>query len=310
MRRILAAIVLVFLVAPTPARAWSVAGHMVTGAMTYEILKKDDPVSLQRVLVLLKANPLYERLWKNKLADVPAGDRDLYLFMLAARWADDVRDLKDYDQPTWHYIGTGFIPPGEPGTVRLPKVAEPNAVTQINANARLACTAPDLADRAVACAWVFHLVGDIHQPLHACSRVTAKMPTGDRGGNRFYIRATPSNRPINLHRFWDDLIIGSDRFTDVRNRATELRLRPEFAAEKLPELRITDPEAWAKESLDLGIRVAHLNGKLQGASSEFAAPVLPSGYAKDAQAVGERRAVVSAYRLAQLLRTGIGPPKR
>jgi hypothetical protein len=33
---------------------------------------------------------------------------------------------------------------------------------------------------------------------------------------------------LNLHQFWDALIIGSQSFQDVRNEATTLRLRPEF----------------------------------------------------------------------------------
>ena len=31
--------------------------------------------------------------------------------------------------------------------------------------------------------WLEHLVGDVHQPLHATSRFSADLPMGDRGGN-------------------------------------------------------------------------------------------------------------------------------
>lgn len=309
MNRILAGVaVLLLLLAPTAARAWSVGGHMVTGAIAYDLLKRDDPVALREILTLLRANPLYDRMWKERLVGIPADEQDVYLFMLAARWADDVRHNRDYDHPTWHYIGTGFVAPGEPPSVKLPKVAVPNALTELARNARLARTAPDSVDRVVAALWVFHLVGDIHQPLHACSRVTAQMPEGDRGGNRFYIRVKPGNRPISLHKYWDDLLVGSARFRNVRNRATELRLRPEFAREKLTELADTQPEIWARESLDLAVRVVHQNGRLRGGMGELSAELLPAGYAETAKATAERRAVLAGYRLAHLLRSGIRLP--
>ena len=281
---------------------------MVTGAIAYEVLKQDDPAALAKALELIRANPLYERRWKRSAADLDADDRDIYLFMMAARWADDIRGEPEYDKPTWHYIGTGFVAPGEPPTVKLPPVAEPNAVTAIVANAKLAASAPDVVDRSIALTWVCHLVGDIQQPLHACSRVTARLPEGDRGGNLFYIKATPTAGPINLHKFWDDLIIGSENFRECKNTATELRLRPEFAREKLFELYEPSPAEWAAESLRLGRTVAHRNGTLAGGRGELSAIPLPAGYIPVAKALGERRAVVAGYRLAQVLQLSLGRP--
>src|SRR5256885_14208137 len=57
--------------------------------------------------------------------------------------------------------------------------------------------------RAVALAWVMHLVGDIHQPLHSSSRVTPAepLPKGDEGGNTFHL---DDNR--NLHAYWDRIL--------------------------------------------------------------------------------------------------------
>jgi hypothetical protein len=85
--------------------------------------------------------------------------------------------------------------------------------------------------------WVFHLIGDAHQPLHVTQLFTTQFPKGDRGGNKFLIRAKEGASSITLHQYWDDLIIGSDRFQSVRNKATELRNRPELAKDKLHELK-------------------------------------------------------------------------
>jgi hypothetical protein len=40
-------------------------------------------------------------------------------------------------------------------------------------------------------AWLFHLVGDIHQPLHTVQLFTREYPNGDRGGNEICVRVTP-----------------------------------------------------------------------------------------------------------------------
>jgi hypothetical protein len=36
--------------------------------------------------------------------------------------------------------------------------------------------------RAIALAWLFHLVGDIHQPLHTAQLFTVDYPRRDRAG--------------------------------------------------------------------------------------------------------------------------------
>jgi len=45
--------------------------------------------------------------------------------------------------------------------------------------------ANDLERRAIALAWLFHLVGDIHQPLHTAQLFTVDYPQGDRGGKKY-----------------------------------------------------------------------------------------------------------------------------
>ena len=40
----------------------------------------------------------------------------------------------------------------------------------------------DPEERAVAMCWVFHLIGDAHQPLHVTQLYSTQFPKGDRGG--------------------------------------------------------------------------------------------------------------------------------
>jgi methylphosphotriester-DNA--protein-cysteine methyltransferase len=157
----------------------------------------------------------------------------------------------------------------------------------------------------VALCWVFHLIGDVHQPLHAVALFTTQFPApeGDRGGTRFYIRVTPTARTtISLHAFWDDLILGSERFQSVRNRATALQLQPEHARAQLPELQETSFAQWARqESVSLAQEHVYRNGQLQGSRDAHNGVVLPADYVKSTKPLAERRMVLAGYRLADVL---------
>ncbi len=312
MRRIL---VIAFLSASlaaltTPqARAWNKAGHMVTGAIAYQVLKQEDEKTIAKVIALLKQHPDFKS-W-DKQADnleLAGADRDLYFFMKAARWADDARDNPTYYPPDLHYdrlhyINYPYKPKDEPDSVKTAAPDEINIVRGYADKLSVLAGKGQDADRAVALAWIFHLIGDVHQPLHTTSLFSTSYPQGDRGGNLIYIRADDKAFPINLHKFWDDLIIGSEGFQNVRNAATELRNRKEHAKEKLTELAVTDFQQWAaKESLELAKTAVYREGKLTGSTKRNLAPVLPADYAKTVQPIAERRAVLVGYRLAAVLR--------
>jgi len=301
MRGIFAAILLLSLT--SAAQAWTKAGHMVVGAIAYEVLKKDDPAALARAVAVLKAHPQYDRLWKKDVEKIGEDDRDLYLFMLAGRWADDIRGTEDYDHPTWHYTNGYYKPPGTPDTVMIPTEPNGDALTAYDDNlAKLRSTASD-EDKAVPLCWVSHLVGDIHMPLHTVSLFSEQYPEGDRGGNRFFIRAKPDGKALNLHFFWDDLIIGTDAFRECKSRAIGLRLRPEFAPIQLTELFETRFEFWAKaESFELAKKYAYLEGKLKAGKGDLDAELLPEGYIADAKAIAERRGVLAGRRLAAVIK--------
>jgi hypothetical protein len=288
--------------APGAAPAWNRPGHMVSAAIAYQVLKADDPQTIRKA-ALLREHPYYERSWARRLEGVAPEDRDLVLFMEAARWPDDARNDEKFHHGEWHYVNLPFKPEGQPDRVRP---AGPDPTNILWAFPRQLSAVKDdsapAADRAVALAWVFHLVGDVHQPLHAATLFTTDFPEGDRGATRFYIRAREDKQVINLHQLWDDLVFGSNNPREVKNRATELRLRPEFARDRLKELAEPAFDKWAAESFRLGKEVAYLNGELAGSPDRGDAPVLPAGYTKKAQAVAERRVVLAGYRLAELLK--------
>src|SRR5262245_35804622 len=111
-------LVMLFLVPST--LAWNKAGHMVSGAIAYADLTQDSPQTLARVIALLKAHPHFEAKWAPRLAQLTLSpeEQDLSLFMLAARWPDDIRTDPAFHHGPWHYINLPYTPEGQPATVQ------------------------------------------------------------------------------------------------------------------------------------------------------------------------------------------------
>ena len=132
---------------------------------------------------------------------------------------------------------------------------------------RIHTAAPE--DKAAAICWIFHLVGDIHQPLHNACYFSSKpaFVHGDEGGNRFGVKI--NGRKWKLHAFWDD-VLGEDAnyaddsaehqqavFRDAMKVAALLRGMQFSAAdaEKLAKNRTF--ASWSRESHDLATTVAY-----------------------------------------------------
>ena len=156
-----------------------------------------------------------------------------------------------------------------------------------------------------------HLTGDIHQPLHATGMFTTDYPapTGDQGATKVMIRVKPDGDAITMHRFWDDLILGSDNFQDVKNRSIEIRT--EFPRDKLPELaehvEPSDLQKWAQESFETAKTAVYREGKVTGNPDRSKAPVLPEDYISTTKPVAEHRMADAGYRLADVLVTLMQP---
>src|ERR1051325_9344870 len=164
------------------------------------------------------------------------------LFMLAARWADDIRTLdKAETRLPWHYVDFPFKPEGEPANIQAVQPPQENILTAIAENTRILRTESDPARRGVALAWLFHLLGDVHQPLHAVQLFTREYPNGDRGGGDFCVRVAQDRAALSLHRLWDGLITSSNNTQTLRNIAIELPSR--FTRSGLSEVSVMGREA-------------------------------------------------------------------
>lgn len=295
MRRLHATLLLVLLVA-LPAAAWTDAGHEVVAAIAWQ--EMSPAVRRAATDLLLQAPP---SSGIPELAPVTAGDeRGRRLFLAASTWPDLVkRDaaLGRYDHPGWHYADHFWRsgPDGAPRPVPGLAPAAVNAVERLEVfTARLRDPAAPAEERALALAWVLHLVADLHQPLHVSARVTDQPDErrGDKGGNTFRL-----HDDLSLHAWWDTLPERARRrrFWEGRGHWVD-RLARQLAGAAAANgvgAPADDFDGWVRESL----RVAQ--GRVYVGIERGRRP--SSAYRRTAADVADRRLALAGRRLAALL---------
>lgn len=305
MRTTTAVALLVAVLAPTPARAWDQVGHRVVARIAWESMS---PAARAKAVALLLAAPEDSELPALLPADGrPRDVRERELFEAAAFWGDWIRDpdrtAHRYDQPTWHYVNFFWLQEGPGGpAVELDLPLTGDLLAQIE---RIAAALGDherpAAQRGLDLAWLLHLVGDLHQPLHTSARVSARDPEGDRGGNAFRL-----GERDNVHRAWDGTL--RDRFPQHDGEAYEAYIERVAAAimEVHPRAgfaaalaRPADFTAWAREGLAVAQHAAY------PAYLERDAPP-PTRYLDDVYAAAAPRIALAGYRLAALLEELLG----
>jgi hypothetical protein len=287
------------------AMAWTRAGHMVTAAIAYDDLAAHDSAVIDRIAALMQSHP-DRGAFEVAVARATGDARTRRIFLEMARWPDDIRGGM-YDHPTWHYALRPFVDPNHAPPAAPPDAVDGEAVEAFSLNlaeARDALAPP--SDRAVALCWIFHLVGDIHQPLHNAQLFSARFPDGDRGGGRQYVKDPVTAEPISLHWFWDDSVSRTDDPDAALTRAGELEAQ-------LPRVSLAlgaPTEGWpaafrswgSDESYPLARSLAYRPGLATGTDAASAV-ALPADYVREARKVAERRVAMAGYRLADILRT-------
>jgi hypothetical protein len=130
--------------------------------------------------------------------------------------------------------------------------------------AELANPATDPEERLIALKFLLHLVGDVHQPLHAAD-------DHDAGGNRKQVTATGIGAG-NLHHFWDVEFVerlGSDPV------AVAARLAAEISDQQRQGWVRGTTADWAMESFAVARDDAYGKLPVPGADGVYA---LPPGY--------------------------------
>lgn len=287
--------------------AWDDVGHKITAYIAWQQMT---PAVRDAVIKLLTAAPEDSQLATFYL---PYGSRSdeakmREFFMIAASWPDIVRDrnfetrYKKYHHSNWHYTDTPWTVkdgkvvqvtlPGD-GGLALEKIIE-FIKLESNVNAKV-------ADKGIAIAWLEHLIGDLHQPLHASARITEKEPKGDQGGNLFLItpEGTARDKQENIHWFWDSIIVRADPNEKdecdaeyVDPIARDIMKKYPFAKME-SRLALGDPEQWKRESFEIAsTRVYTPDLK------RFETP--SAAYKKAAVKIAEERLALAGYRMGSL----------
>ncbi len=300
-----------------PSFAWDGFGHMVVADVAYRDLEAHAPQLLARINTLLKLNPNYSK-W---ISGVAKSSQEEVAFVQAAHWADDIKDsgsgyyedgtndgdtgvepVSSYNlgyAPTdtamhkyWHFIDDGFSPDGTP----VLATPTPNAEDRITLFMQTiaSSTATD-ALKSYDLTWLIHLVGDIHQPLHATTRFTADAPSGDEGGNLVSVSCSSSaDCPSELHAVWDDILGTSTSATTAMSYAATLTIPTGT------KVHATD-DVWAAESLQMAEKDAYAGiGNATTGTHK-----LSSSYLSTAKADAKLRVALAGARLSYLIQQNL-----
>jgi hypothetical protein len=319
-KEIVILLLICFLSAPC-LQAWNDTGHMTVAELAWRNLSTS---KRNAISTLLKQHPHYSLLLATNVpTDV---DTNEWVFLKAATWPDMVRPSMDsahpkpveitkYHHAEWHYINLPYIWPADAGHLSATNFPAP-ATNVLWALTNAVNTLKDphaaAADKAVSLCWVLHLLGDLHQPLHATMMFSDAYPKGDEGGNALAV-AESGNKPTKLHAFWDDLLGGGSSYHFIDTVADSIANAPQYAPSNLKDYKNhTTWPSWAKESVAAAEAFSYLDGDLQFADwSDYDhdkikatdVPVLTSSYVINANDVAKRRVSLAGKRLANLLKT-------
>lgn len=299
-RRFLLGLLLFAATSPS-ALAWHDTGHMLVAQIAYLRLT---PAARARVDSLLVAQP-NRRPLIHLCAGVytPESCEKTYDPITIAVWMDDFRgDSLNESYAPWHYVNLRPLFDGIPEASNAG--AEPeNALARINwAIDTLRRGTGSARKDAETLGFLYHLVGDVHQPLHAATRFSAAQPEGDSGGNGFKVQMPAEARITNLHALWDAAggsfgFAAPKRPLDQAARDRLLALANEvtqsFRADAMPEWKDLDPHTWAVESNTLSRQVAY--AKIRDGEQPTPA------YLGEVQKLSKKRIAIAGYRLAGVL---------
>lgn len=302
----------------SPAIAWNATGHSVIALNAYRRLSDEEQ---KKVQTILKSHPHYgEFLAKN----VPENaNRDEWLVMQASIWPDWIKGgskeiRTKYNRSNWHYTNIPIRMLDGASEAQKAKIEKNIAdttkdrghiLTMIpNAMAGLKDPKSTPEEQAVHLCWILHLIGDLHQPLHAATCFTKDSLDGDLGGNLFFVEK--NSTPNRLHGLWDDSLGQFQAFPTLDELARLVVKRSQATPE---QIAVADAKRWAEESHAMAETVGYrFNGeRLKG---EFVAdfiakptnaPPLPEGYEAKMKDVAFQRAALAGPRLANAIKASL-----
>jgi S1/P1 Nuclease len=270
-----AALGLSALLGSAPAFGWGAEGHRITGWVAESQLS---PRTLAALHDLVGDTQLAELALEADARRVELGDQ----YPGSQRWHYDDRLVCHPDLPLADYC------PADNCASR--------AISRLDAVLRKATSTR--AEKRDAVMFLVHIIGDIHQPLHASDN-------NDRGGNQSRARLPGENKDRSLHSLWDiDLVRRAARGYSPGNYARELVSRYQS---RLTLWRQGSPADWLAESYAIGQRLAY--GALPGMTCDAPLPAsvtLPDRYLSEADRVVPEQLAKAGIRIAAELNSTLG----
>ena len=309
-----AALFLLLSFSPLQTLAWNDVGHKITGYIAWQRMS---PAAREAVFKILQSAPEDSDLSVFYMSGPePEQTRKMEYFMFATTWADVVRErslenrYKKYHHSNWHYDDTFWKQVGNKAEIQEKKEEGGVAVARLVEFDKVIhdAKASD-KDKAIAIAWIMHLIGDLHQPLHTSARVTDLEPKGDQGANLFLLtpQGTPRENQQNLHWFWDSIVgraapikgdtCERDYITSVANSIMKKNPYKLFGS----SLELGAYEKWRRESFALNPTDVFTPDLVR-----FQTP--SEKYKRHAYEVAQRRLALAGYRLGDTLNSVFGAP--
>lgn len=290
---------------PAAAMAWSEESHMTTGAMAYDDLANSDPAALSQLEKIIRAHPHYSQLAAHA-GDLKGPARTRIVFEWLARWPDDMNDT-EFEHRSWHYElrvvhGWAWLWPFRNG--------DASGAFDINFRTLSDRDAPD-RERAIALAWLIHIVGDIQQPLHAGHQMNANFYLTDEAGSLAYIRKDAGGEAIDLHQYWDKSIDIPGPVNATANiwsgALPNLWPRSKISELTYPGTAQAQFGLWLDESMYLAKNVAYKGSALQATPAASDAPVATSSEISFVQELSKRRVATAGYRISDTIKMALRP---
>jgi nuclease S1 len=228
--------------------AWGPQGHRVIALIADRVLQQTDPGARAKMLALL-ATDKGERLTRTDIAS-------------EATWADTLRDKSEEARnatASWHStrfnpdhpdlasacFGRKPLPDGYPASHGPRDNCSVDKIEQFEAELKNPETSP--GERLAALRFLLHLVGDLHDPLHAIDRA-------DQGGECIALQIG-SKPPVRLSTYWEDTLPAEVAGPDPAKGAARIAAAlPPAESQKWAE---GNPEAWAQETYEVARTVIY-----------------------------------------------------
>jgi hypothetical protein len=271
-----------------PAHPWGDEGHEVIGLIADHYLEPAVRSRVQAMLArdgtgLTATDIAHEATWADKYRDSDRNSTGVR-YRRTRNWhfVDLEMDGPDLNRACFGRPGPF---PGSPASLGPARDCIVDKIEEFSAELASPTTGDE--ERRLALQFLLHLVGDVHQPLHAGD-------DHDQGGNRKTASA-PGIAPNTLHHHWDTEFVARLGANDVE---IARRLLAQIDDAKRAQWSGGTPETWGMESWSVAQR--HAYGLLPGASAPDYYE-LSEAYVSDATAVTAEQLSMAGIRLAWLL---------